>query len=63
MSVAEMKNKISCEVENLNEPQLSFILNIIDEIKTRPAYIQTSIDSIFEEAVSKYGNTLNKLAQ
>ncbi len=63
MSVAEMKNKISNELEKFEEAELSFILKIIDEIKHNPKYTKNPIDSIFEEAVHKYGNTLKKLAQ
>ena len=63
MSVAEMKNKIIHEVRNFEEPQLAIILNMIEEIKATPAYSKKSIDAIFDEAVKKYGNTLQKLAE
>ena len=62
MSVAEMKNKITNELEKFEEAELSFIFYII-EIKHNPKYTTNSIDSVFEEAVHKYGNTLKKLAQ
>ena len=63
MSVAEMKSKITDELENLNERQLSFILNIIDEIKTKTGFMKMSMESVFEYMKSKYGNTLKKLAE
>ena len=57
-----MKEVINKKMNDLNEAQLKVVLEIIESIG-EPKYSSNSIESIFEEAVAKYGNVLQKLAQ
>ncbi|MEO8109404.1 MAG: hypothetical protein ABI594_05210 [Ginsengibacter sp.] len=63
MSIAEMKQKINKKVDELDEAQLQIVIDVIEKIDNVKAEIPSDIASIFEEAVARYGNVLQKLAQ
>lgn len=63
MSVAEMKKTIHEKVENItSQQQLDVMLQVIKRFESNDDVL-FDIDSIFEKAASRYGNTLQKLAQ
>jgi hypothetical protein len=63
MSVAEMRKAISEKVAKLNEDQLKVILLIIEKADDEQIKSKFDAELFFEEAVSKYGSVLQKLAQ
>ena len=63
MSVEELKKVISEKVDQLNENQLKVILEIIEAANISPEKPKFDAELFFEEAVSKYGKVLQKLAQ
>ncbi len=63
MSIAEMKQTINKKVDEFNEAQLKVIINVIEKIDNSQAEMPSNIESIFEDAVARYGNVLQKLAQ
>lgn len=63
MNVAEMKKEITEKIGLLTENQLIFGIKVINEITTLQDEPKMDMDMIFKEAVEKYGNVLQKLAQ
>jgi hypothetical protein len=63
MSVAEMKKAIYEKVDKLSsQDQLDVVLEVLNKFEAKEC-TPIDIDSIFEKAASRYGNTLQKLAQ
>ena len=58
-----MKKEIEEKIGSLNEPQLEFVLGIINKIKNHEDGSKMDMDMIFEEAAEKYGDVLKKLAE
>ena len=63
MSVTEMKKIINQKMDSLNEAQLKVILKIIEKADDEEKESKFDAELFFEEAVLKYGNVLQKLAQ
>ena len=57
-----MKQTINKKIDELNEAQLQVVIDVIEKIDNVKEK-STDIESIFEEAVARYGNVLQKLAQ
>lgn len=58
-----MKKRIQERVNFLDEAQLKFVMDIIDKATKDNDTSSIDIKSVFEEAVERYGNVLEKLAQ
>jgi hypothetical protein len=63
MSVEEMKLKINNKIDHFSADQLKVVLEIVEKIDDQKGKEALEIETIFEEAMAKYGNTLKKLAQ
>ncbi len=63
MSTSEMKKRIQERVNFLDEAQLKFVMDIIEKASQDQETSTIDIKLLFEEAVERYGNVLQKLAQ